>query len=286
MGKKYLRFFFVVLLFVSCTVQQPENKEVIVSVGSGELTLEMLNKEIPEFLKNEISHEQINSYVQEWIEKELIYQNALKRGMDLDQDFRYELEKAKKQLLVRKYLDRFLNDNTDISDEEIIKYYRENENKYTIKKDQIKALHILVSTRAKANNVIKRINDGEDFETVAKEVSLDYRDKKGAELDYFARHDVVPEIGNRIFRYRENSVTQPIETDFGWHIFKILHKREKGTVIKLEEVKDKIISRLAFNKRTQRYKSLIEDLRSKIRVKTYQDVMKNVYNDSTTISEK
>ena len=285
MRRKYIRLSFLILLFVSCNVQQPEQRKVLVTVGRGELTIDMLNKEIPDFLKSEVTKEQINNFVQQWIETELIYQNALKLGMDLDKDFRYELEKAKKQLLVRKYLDRALMDEVQVTDEEILQYYEENKKNFITINDEIRALQILVATREEANTARQRLNSGEDFVKVAEDISLDFAQKNRVELGFFSRKDVVPEIASRLFRYQVGTITQPIKSDFGWHIFKILEKRPEGFIKELKDVREKIVSRITFKKKTQRYKSLIADLGNKMRVITDENVLKNVINDSTVILE-
>ncbi len=283
MRRKNSAFIFLILVILSCSAPKQEEKKVIVTVGSGELTLGTLNKEIPAFLKSAVTKEQINNFIQQWIDTELIYQNALKRGMDLDPGFRYELEKAKKELLVRKYLDRVLIDEAGVTDEEILKYYEDNKQSFITNNEEIKALQILVSTRAEANTVWQRLKNGEDFVKVAREVSLDYAKNKRIEQGFFSKNEVVPELAARLFRYQEGSITQPIKSDFGWHVFKIIKKRPKGFQKELDEVREEINSRLFFSKSTQRYKSLIKDLGNKIRIKTNENVIQEIYQDSTLI---
>jgi len=275
--------FFLVLVYLitNCTKPKVDEKKVIVSIGSSELTLAMLKKEIPASLQTAVTKDQINSYVQQWIDTELIYQNALKLGMDLNQDFRYELEKAKKELLVRRYLNRILDEDVKVEEEDIQKYYEENKENFAIAGDEIKTLHILVTTKAEANAVHRRIAGGEDFIEVAKEVSLDYAKHKRIELDFFSRNDIVPEIANKVFRIRVGGLSSPLQSDFGYHIFKILEKRQKGTYKEFDEVKMDIVNRLSSNEKSQQYKSLLIDLRNKIRVKTNENILKDFYKDST-----
>ncbi|MBC8185494.1 peptidyl-prolyl cis-trans isomerase [candidate division KSB1 bacterium] len=281
MRRNHLVFLILIFFISSCTTPKVDEKKVIVSIGSSELTLDMLNKEIPAALQPIVTKDQINSYVQQWIDTELIYQNALKLGMDLGQDFRYELEKAKKELLVRKYLSRILDEDVDVAEDDIHKYYEENKENFLIGSDEIKVLHILVATKAEANVAHRRIADGEDFIEVAKEVSLDYADQKRIELDFFSRNDIVPELARRVFQYRKGSLTAPIQSGFGYHIFKILEKRTKGSYKELDEVESDIVNRLASNQKSQQYKNLLIDLRNKIRVKTNENILKDFYKDST-----
>jgi peptidyl-prolyl cis-trans isomerase C len=281
MQRNYLIFIILFLLITNCTKPRVVEKKVIVSIGSSELTLDMLKKEIPAALQSIVTKDQINSYVQQWIDTELIYQSALKLGMDLDQDFRYELEKAKKELLIKNYLNRILHEDVEVAEEDIQKYYEENKESFVIVSDEIRAFHILVSTKAEANAAHQRITGGEDFIEVAKEVSLDYAEHKRIEMNFFSKNEIVPEIANRIFRYREGSLTSPLKSDFGYHVFKILEKRKNGNYKQLDEVKTDIVNRLASNQKSQQYKSLLIDLRNKLRVKTDENILRDFYKDST-----
>ena len=176
-----------------------------------------------------------------------------------------------------------LNEEPDVTDDEIQKYYEDNKQSFVTNNEEIKVLQILVSTKAEANAVRQRLNKGENFRNIAREVSLDYAKNKRIEKGFFSRNEVVPELAARLFRYQEGSITQPIKSDFGWHVFKIIKKRPKGFQIELDEVREKINSRLAFSKSTQRYKSLIKDLGNKIRIKTNENVIQEIYQDSTLI---
>jgi len=284
MQRNFLFLILLVLVISNCTTPKVDEKKVIVSIGSSELTLEVLNKEIPTSLQSKVTKDQINSYIQQWIDTELIYQNAVKLGMDLDQDFRYELEKAKKELLVKKYLNRVLIENTNVAKEEIQKYYDENKESFMIGSDEIRALHILVATKNEANSIHQRISRGDDFVEVAKEVSIDYAENERIELDFFSRNDIVPELRRRVFSYRQGSLTQPLKSEFGYHIFKILEKRSRGTYKDLDEVKDDIVSRLASSHNSQQYRNLLIELRNKTRVKTYENNLKVFSKDSTIFS--
>lgn len=282
---KQILLIIVFLAIVGCEAPEKADKEVLLSVGSSELTLNILEREIPTSLKSSVNNEQINNFIQQWIETELIYQSAMKRGMDLDSDFRYEFEKAKKQLLVRKYIERVINEEMNVTEEEIRQYYEGNKDNFKIGHEEIRALHILVSSKSEANAVLQRLTNGDDFKTVAKEVSLDYSEHKRIEMDFFSRNDILPEIASRLFRYQVGRTTQPIKSDYGWHIFKVLEKRREGDYKELEEVRENIASRLAFNKRTDTYKALITELRSKTRVIINQDALNNILTDSTAISK-
>jgi peptidyl-prolyl cis-trans isomerase C len=274
-------FAIFVLLVLGCNSSKQEDEKIIVSVGDGALTLEQLNNVLPSSIRSKISQEQISNFIQQWIEMELIYQDALRLGMDKDEDVLAEFENAKREILVRNYLDRKLSNDPQITETEALEYYNENKDTYILGEDEIRALHILVSTSEEADNAYKRIRNGEEFETVAHEVSYDFIENKRVDLGYFKKADIVPEIATTVFNHRVGSLVRPIQSEFGYHIFKILDRRQKGGHREFEEVKDQIIARLKSIKRNEKYKDLIIELRNKIDYKMNIEPLKEFYKDST-----
>lgn len=281
MHGKFLILIISVLITLSCSSDQKNQETVIVSVGEGVLTLENLNKAIPSAIQPTISQEQINNYIQQWIETELLYRDALRIGLDRDKEFQLELERAKRELLVRRYLDHYMSEGDDITEDEAREYYEENKDSYVLTDDEIRSLHILVSTEAEANNVYKRIRSGEDFEAVAREVSKDYIENGRIDLGYFKRQDIALDIAVKVFNHPVQSITSPIRSNFGYHIFKIVDYKRNGSYRDFDGVKDQIIARLKTIKRNGKYRDLIIELRNRIDIKKYPELLKKFYNDST-----
>jgi len=281
MIKKSILLGLIFLLILGCSSSKKEDEKIIVSVGEGILTMEQLNNAIPSSMQSKVSQEQINNYLQQWIEMELIYRDALRLGIDREEEIITEFENAKREILVRNYLERILSETEKVTETEIMEYYNENKDSYVFAEDEVRAFHILVSTSDEANNVYRRIRNGEDFETVAREVSNDYIENQRIDLGYFRKDDIVPEIATRVFSYRVGSLTRPLQSEFGFHIFKILDRKQKGSSRKFEEVKDQIITRLKSIKKNEKYRDLIIELRNKTDIKRNVELLKEFYKDST-----
>lgn len=280
-----LSILIVIFSVFSCGPEKKRQEKIIVEIGNEKLTVEMLKKVTPVHQNNLLTHEQIQNYVQRWIDHELIYQEALRQGMNKNVELIQVLKKAEKDFLVDKLLDSFLSEDISISDQEIINYYEMNKDNFTRAKTEIRALHILISDENNANAIRRRILRGEDFENVAQEVSLDYNRKKRIDMGYFTSDDVVPEIAASVFNWKVGSVTRPIKSEFGYHIFKIIDKKSANTVRDYEEVKDKIIKRLITKKKEDRYKDFITSLKSKNEVKTNFEYLSELYTDTIHISQ-
>jgi len=275
----------VILTLLACEKSDEKPKEILVSVGNGYLTLERIQSDIPFSIKKRVTQENVNNYIQQWIETELVYQEALNQGMDEDPELLIAIDKAKKNFLVNKYLSTYLEENSVELETEALEYYEENKDSYVFSDDMIKANHLLVDNYQDAINARNRIEAGEDFEKVAMEVSLDYSEKKRIQLDYFSREEIIPEVGAQAFSLSIGSVSSPIKSDFGYHIIQVLDRKRKGSVIAFEAVKDQIISRLQLMKKNERYRDLIIELRNKINIKKNEELLQDLFVDSLYIKD-
>lgn len=110
------------------------------------------------------------------------------------------------------------------------------------KKEQAKASHILVKDQAAARKVKGRVDGGEDFAAVAKEVSEDRGSKvKGGDLGWFGRGRMAPEFEEAAFALQEGEISDPIKTKFGYHVIMCTGRRDQ---IPFEEVQERIHRKL------------------------------------------
>ena len=116
---------------------------------------------------------------------------------------------------------------------------------------EVHARHILIraapgdekaskAAEDKIKAVIARLKKGEDFEKVAKEVTEDPSGKaNGGDLGYFTKEQMVPEFSDVAFKLEKGQISEPVKTQFGWHVIKVDDKRIKP-LPKFEEVKPQI----------------------------------------------
>lgn len=90
---------------------------------------------------------------------------------------------------------------------------------------QVRASHILVDTKAQAQGLKNRIEGGEDFSQIAKQFSKCPSGQRGGDLGYFGRGQMVPEFETAAFNLPKGEISEPVETDFGWHIIKVTDKK-------------------------------------------------------------
>ncbi|MBE7220360.1 MAG: peptidylprolyl isomerase [Caulobacteraceae bacterium] len=103
---------------------------------------------------------------------------------------------------------------------------------------EIHARHILVPTEAEAKAALARVKNGEDFAKVADEVSKD-PGSQGGDLGWFTKDKMVPEFAAAAFKLEPGQVSDPVKSEFGWHVIKVEGKREKAFP-PFDQVKDQV----------------------------------------------
>jgi peptidyl-prolyl cis-trans isomerase C len=105
---------------------------------------------------------------------------------------------------------------------------------------EVRARHILVPTEDEAKAILAEVKKGTDFAELAKQKSKDPgAAAEGGDLGYFTKEQMVPAFSEAAFKLNKGEVSEPVKTQFGWHIIKVEDKRSKP-VPEFDKVKDQI----------------------------------------------
>ena len=126
---------------------------------------------------------------------------------------------------------------TAVSDEAVKKVY-DDAAKGQKAVEEVHARHILVPTEEEAKAALARVKAGEDFVKVAVEVSKD-PGSPGGDLGFFTRDKMVPEFAEAAFAMQPGQISDPVKSQFGWHVIRVEEKRVKPFP-PLEQVKDQV----------------------------------------------
>jgi peptidyl-prolyl cis-trans isomerase D len=142
-----------------------------------------------------------------------------------------------------------------ITDERLAQYYEEHREEFR-QEEQVRARHILfklpqqaaaeeeAKVRAEAEAIVKRLQAGEDFAAVASQVSQDPSSaQQGGDLGFFRRGEMVKSFEDVAFALRPGEVSDPVRTDFGYHLIKVEEVQEAG-YRPLDAVRDELRVRL------------------------------------------
>jgi peptidyl-prolyl cis-trans isomerase C len=120
---------------------------------------------------------------------------------------------------------------------------------------EVHARHILVETEAEAKAIEADLKKGADFADEAKKKSKDPGAANGGDLGYFTKDQMVPEFAEAAFKLDKGQISDPIHTQFGWHIIKVEDKRVKPTP-SFEDVKPQVENYIAHRAQAQLVDSL------------------------------
>jgi peptidyl-prolyl cis-trans isomerase C len=150
--------------------------------------------------------------------------------------FAVQLAHARKKVLMEALLNE--ESKSAVSEAAKHKLYDESVNKLTPEKE-VHARHILVESEAKAKEVLAKLKAGGDFVVLAKETSKDPGASDGGDLGYFSKDQMVPEFAEVAFKLEKGKLSDPVKTQFGWHIIKVEDTRTRP-VPTYDQVKDQI----------------------------------------------
>ncbi|KKI90794.1 peptidylprolyl isomerase [Bacillus sp. SA1-12] len=154
---------------------------------------------------------------------------------------------------------------------------------YDTLKGKVKASHILVEDEAKAKEVKDKLAKGDKFEDLAKEYSTDTGSaQNGGELGWFGKGQMVKEFEDAAFKLKEGQVSEPIKTDYGYHIIKVTQ-----TVKPFDEMKESLTEDVRSQKIQQpdTVQSALDKAIKDANVEVKDDEFKDLFKEKTAESE-
>lgn len=200
-----------------------------------------------------------NAVREELVRREVLSQEALKKGIDKKAEVQGQLDLARQGVLIGAYLNDYAR-NVKISDADVAKEYE------TIKgalgDKEYKARHILVEKEGEAKDIVEKLKKGEKFDDLAKASKDPGSKDKGGELGWANKASYVPPFAEAMVKLEKGKYTEaPVQSQFGWHVILLDDVRELKAP-PLDEVKPQIIQRM----RQQAVEKHILNLRAKAKV--------------------
>jgi peptidyl-prolyl cis-trans isomerase C len=206
--------------------------------------------------------------------REIIMQQAKKDGLDKSQAVTDKLEELKKRVVVEAFLKKKIEDQANISDADLQKFYDQNKDKFNTG-DQVRASHILVKSEKEAQDILGQIKKGANFEALAKKNSVDSAGAKGGDLGWFGKGSMIPEFEKVVFSLKEGELSGVVKTQFGYHIIKLTGKRPAG-IRSFVEAKEQIKAKLLPEKQQETFQKLKDELKKGAKYSIKEDVLKGI----------
>ena len=292
------------ILTTGCKAKLKNGEEVAIQVNGKNITADTLYKELKNkyakqiiiddidkkifsvmFKNDEEIEKQVNNQL-EYIKNQYSsnFEETLKSaGYNNENELKDEIRLSYQRT---KAVDTYLKDS--IKEDEIKKYYND---EYS---GEISAKHILIKVKSsdsedglsdeealkKAKDLIKELNNGADFSTLAKENSDDTGSKEnGGDLGYFKKGQMVSEFETAAFDLKVNEYTkEPVKTTYGYHIILKTGEKEKQA---LKDVKEEIINTLVTKKKEDKTINVtaLDAIRKNYKLKFKDSKLKKIYNE-------
>lgn len=213
----------------------------LVTVNGKAVTQGMLDARIAQFpaeARDRILAQGTARIKDQLVTDEVLYQEAVKQKLHEKPELKQAMAFAERAVLANALLEQVVKERSN--DEAVKTWY--DEHKVQFAKPQVKASHILVKEKAEADAVLKEVQGGADFATLAKAKSTDKGSaEKGGDLGWFEQKRMVKEFADAAFAAEKGAIVGPVQTRFGYHIIKVEDKRE---AIPLEEAAEQIKSQM------------------------------------------
>ncbi len=200
-----------------------------------------------------------NAVKEELIRREILAQEAKKKGLDKKADIQGQVELAKQAVLIRAYLSEYVKANP-ISDAQLKAEY--DGIKANLGTTEYKARHVLVEKEEDAKAIIAKLDKGEKFSELAKQSKDPGSKDKGGELGWSAPTAYVKPFGEALLKLKKGEYTKtPVKSDFGYHVIQLDDSRPL-TPPPFDQIKPQLQQRAG----QQQVETLVKELRNKAKV--------------------
>jgi len=235
--------------------------EVIVSLGAKKLTMAQIAWRAPN-----ASDHQIAGLAKWWLDNEILYDEAEKRGVTNDPNAKFFAEMMRKSGFVEALIKQ-IRDAVSVSDERALAYYEENKETDPRLSQQgyLTFSHITTGTLSEAEAVLKRLKAGENINELARELSADSDAKRGGVARRMMYRRVKRRFGAEFFEAitaaEKDELIGPVEVEGEGYDVARKEEETKPKPIPFEEVKDRIKSQLGRAEKDKAFKELLDSLK-------------------------
>lgn len=229
---------------------------------------EKIEQRFVDFIKDEVekqgrkvSNDMEENILDRLIDLKVINQAAKRSGLLDDPKILTQAELSTQELIYTLYLQRYIVNNP-VKNDEVKSEYEIFINNFDDR--EFKASHILLKTKTQAQKIIAKLEENDNFSTLAKESSMDESSKdNGGDLGWFEKRDMLEIIYDEVSKLKKGEFTKsPIQTQFGWHVIKLNDTRE-APLPSFEDKKTELKTTL----QKRKLKQHLDELRNQAKIK-------------------
>jgi foldase protein PrsA len=283
-------------VFTLAACSDSGDEETVAETDAGDITKEEFYEEMKSRAGADVLTELVTIKVledkyevsDEMIEQEL--ENAREQFGDqfemiLQQNGFASEEEYANVLYVSLLQEQALAEDIEVTDEEI-------EQRYERMQTELDAQHILVADEETANEVVSRLDDGDDFGELAAEYSMDGSAEDEGNLGYFSAGAMVPEFEDAAYNMEVGEISEPVQSEFGFHIIRVNDRRETEEDLgELEDMRDDIrreiqVSQMDMTQAAVKIDSIVQEAGVEIHIDEFEDLFEPVEPTEPAESEE
>jgi len=250
----------IILFIVSCSNESKVDSPIVARVEGEILTFaeaEQLKLALPN--KNYT----INSVVESWIDRELLYTAAIDGGLEQDKALSSQVAIYRKKLFGNTFMDNYLASTISIGNADIKNYYDNNRSSFRHNNDGAKIMHFYTvydSIATYITGALKKSNSSVDKKSLLANFNVD--------VTIVEKGSLIEQLDLEIFsNSRTNIVIGPVKTDYGYHIIEVLSRFKKDSQIDIDEAYDEIYQRIFNQRKALKSVNYLDSLRNHYTVK-------------------
>lgn len=245
-------------------------EKVYARVNDAELTESGLRELVPSDFYNTLTPDHKKEIVQEWVNNELLYQEALKLKIDRDPEIVSILNNSKRNLLRNELLERSLSDVKAPEDKELQKYYEDHKKNFILHEREFKVRYAAFDTRKDAEDFWKKVKARMGFSELTIEMSKDPSARSGGDIGTLSEDMVEPSVWESINatakKYGLVKISDPFKVSTGWACLIVDDIYEAGSAKPLDTIREQVLDMYMVDKREEARKGLFKQLSSKARI--------------------
>jgi peptidyl-prolyl cis-trans isomerase C len=254
-----------VLLLAAAPALAQGDDPVVARVNGKELKrseVEAMHKQLPPQVQQMPLETIYPMLVDQMVSQMLITEAAKKDKLDQDPSVKSKVARYQERIVQEAWLQKQVE---SASGEAQLKARYDQFVKENPAKEEVSARHILLENEDEAKAVIKELEKGADFATLAKQRSKDPAAATGGDLGFFSREEMVPEFADAAFALKKGEFTKaPVKSQFGWHVIKV-EDRRTGAPPSFEESREQLADEVAREVINQK----VADLKKGAQVETF-----------------
>jgi peptidyl-prolyl cis-trans isomerase C len=255
------------LFFLACAGKQDDNR-VLAQVGERKLTMQEFHRAMPGLQQEQVSQLQKENYIKRWIETELLYQEAVRKGLAKSPEMTERMQTLQQELLATAFAEQYIYAGVTVSDQEISEFYEQSKSEFSFAADAYHVFLLMLPSPQKAQEVRTRLLQGEAWSGLARSFSIDPSQSTGGDCGFVSIASLPASLSKAVPTLKLNDISYPIKTEIGHAILKVSALQRKGEVQSLGQVQELLRARLLMKKREEAYRKCIAELSEKVELKT------------------